>query len=237
VNNSSTGRPRITALICTLNEEENLPYVLPEIPEWVDEILLVDAHSTDRTVDVARELCPDIRILYQPGKGKGDALKHGIENASGDIIVTLDSDGETPPEEMERFVAPLLQGFDLVKGSRLTGKRPSRMLRYRWFGNKVLAITCNLLYGTHFTDICSGFNAYWRKTFLQLDLTPHPDERGCSLEQRMIVRVKMTGLRVKEVAHSSEGRIAGTSAIGGFRHALKQGFTDLLVIIKGRFCG
>ena len=96
----------ITALICALNEEKRLPSVLPRIPDCVDEVILVDGHSTDRTVEVARELCPGIRILYQPGRGKGDALRHGIEHARGDIIVTMDADGSTDPEEVPRFIEP-----------------------------------------------------------------------------------------------------------------------------------
>ncbi len=97
LNERSGQETGITALVCTLNEAENLCHVLPNIPAWVDEVLLVDGHSTDNTVEVAKKLCPDIHILYQPGKGKGDALKHGIKHAKGDIIVTLDADGATDP--------------------------------------------------------------------------------------------------------------------------------------------
>jgi len=63
--------PSITTVICALDEEESLPDILSKIPKWVDEILLVDGHSTDRTVEVAKELRPEIQVLYQPGKGKG----------------------------------------------------------------------------------------------------------------------------------------------------------------------
>ena len=108
--------PKITALICTLNEEDNLQYVLPKIPACIDEVLLVDGHSSDRTVDVARELRPDIRIMYQPDTGKDNALKYGFEQASGDIIVTIDADGTTDPEEIPAFIVPLMDGYDFVKG-------------------------------------------------------------------------------------------------------------------------
>ena len=75
---------------------------MPRVPKWIDEILLVDGHSTDRTVEVAKELRPEIKVLYQPGKGKGDALKYGITQAGGDIIVTLDADGEIAEIEQDR---------------------------------------------------------------------------------------------------------------------------------------
>ena len=227
MNNSSTGRPRITALICTLDEEENLPYVLPEIPEWVDEILLVDGHSTDRTVDVARKLCPGIRILYQPGKGKGDALKHGIENASGDIIVTLDADGATDPGGMDKFVEPLLNGYDFAKGSRLANGRPTNMPRHRWVGNKILADVTNLLYGTKYSDVCSGYNSYWKNVFLGLDLT----HDGFEMEQEMNAKISKVGLKVIEIPYEDKGRLEGNSKTKDVR----QGLKDLVIIIKERF--
>lgn len=120
-------KPTVTALICTLNEEQNLPYTLPKIPDWVDEVLLVDGHSTDSTVEVARRLRAGVRVIYQQGKGKGDALKCGVEHARGDIIVTLDADGTTDPEEIPKFIEPLLNGYDFAKGSRFLGIRPIRM--------------------------------------------------------------------------------------------------------------
>ena len=98
--NKPANCPPVSVIICTLNEEPNLPLVLPKIPDWVDEIILVDGHSTDATIKVAKKIRPDIKILCQPGNGKGDALKCGIAAATGEIIVTLDADGETPPEDI-----------------------------------------------------------------------------------------------------------------------------------------
>ena len=227
--------PKISIILCTLNEEESLPHVLPRIPDWVDEVLLIDGHSTDATVEIATRLCPRVRVLYQTGKGKGDALKLGVNEAKGEIIVTLDADGETPPEELEHFIKPLLEGNDFVKGSRLFRKRPLKMPRYRWFGNKVLAFTCNLLYGTHFSDICCGYNSFWKKEFLKLNLSYGKREIGCSMEQQMIVRAKKAGKKIKEVPINSDGRIAGKSVIGGVKNSVNQGFRDWFLIIGERF--
>jgi glycosyltransferase involved in cell wall biosynthesis len=227
--------PKVSIIVCTLNEAPNLPYVLPKIPDWVDEILLVDAHSVDATVEIAKQLCPRIRVLYQTGKGKGDALKLGINEAKGEIIVTIDADGETPPEYIESFIKPLLEGNDFAKGSRLFRKRPSKMPGYRWFGNKVLAYTCNILYGTRFSDICCGYNSFWKKEFLKLDLSYAKNEIGCSMEQRMIVRAKKAGMKIKEVPIFSDGRIAGKSVISSINQSVTQGFRDWFVIIEERF--
>jgi glycosyltransferase involved in cell wall biosynthesis len=225
----------VTTLICTLNEAENLPHVLPEIPGWVDEILIVDGHSIDDTVTVARQLCPRAKIVIQPGKGKAEAIKLGIQQAMSNIIAMLDADGETPPAEIENFIKPLLEGYDLTKGTRLFKTLPPSMPIYRWFGNKVLAITCNLLYCTRFTDVCSGYNVFWKKHFLELNLSYVANEVGCSMEQQMIVKMAKAGMKIKEVPHTCNGRIGGSSVISGFGKAWNQGFTDLWIIIKERF--
>lgn len=225
----------ITVIVCAFNEELNLPYVLPKIPKEIGEIMLVDGHSTDKTVEIAGKLRPDIRILVQPGRGKADALVYGVEQATGSIIVTIDADGETNPDEIFNFIEPLRNGYDFAKGSRLVGHRLDRMPWFRWFGNKILAITCNLLYGTKFTDVCSGYNAFRKQDFLNFKLTYNIGEVGCSMEQQMICRAIKAGLRIIEVPHKSAGRIAGASRISGVKRATKQGFTDLLVIIRERF--
>lgn len=221
------GKPRVTVLIFTLNEEATISHVLSRVPSWVDEVILVDGHSTDNTVDIARQGRPDIHVLYQPGKGKGEALRHGIQKASGDIIVTLDADGQTDPEEMPKFIEPLLSGYDWVKGSRLAYGRPLNMSWRRWFGNKVLAITSNILHGTRYTDICSGYNAFWKKAFQRL----HLSYDGFEMEQQMLVKIKKVGLKVAEVACHDPGRIGGVTKIND----IKQGFIDWFTIIKERF--
>ena len=219
------GYPKITVLICALNEAESLPYVLPKIPDWVDEILLVDGHSNDGTIEVAKKLRPEIKILCQPGKGKGDALKYGVQQATGDIVVTLDADGETDPADIPRFIEPLISGNDLAKGTRLTRGSPQNMPWHRWVGNKVLVSTCNMLSGTRYTDVCSGYNAFWKSAFLSLNV----NNDNFEMEQEMLVRAKKVGLKVAEVEHQTMSRLNGKSKVSD----VKQGFVDWIVIIKG----
>jgi glycosyltransferase involved in cell wall biosynthesis len=223
------GCPRISVIICALNEEQNLSHVLPKVPDWVDELILVDGHSTDRTVEVAKNLRPDIRVLFQLGRGKGDALKHGIKQATGDIIVTIDADGETNPEDIPRFIEPLLNGYDFAKGSRLLWGRPLKMPWHRWFGNRILDITCNFLHDTKYTDVCSGYNAFLKSAFLRLELK----RDGFEMEQEMLVKAKKAGLKVVEVEHHDLGRLGSTSKVS----TVKQGFTNLLVIMRECFRG
>jgi glycosyltransferase involved in cell wall biosynthesis len=219
--------PKISVVICALNEESNLHHVLPGISDLADEILLVDGHSTDSTISISMQLCPRIKVVIQSGKGKGDAIKQGVREASGDIIVTLDADGQTNPADIMRFVTPLLEGYDFSKGTRLAHGRPPNMRGYRWVGNKILVLTSNVLFGTKYTDVCSGYNAIWKSAFLRIPLT----NDGFEMEQEMMVKAKKVGLKVIEVEHFDAGRMGSSSKVSG----LKQGFIDFWVIIKARF--
>lgn len=223
----SCATPKVSVVVCTLNEAENLPHVLPKVPEWVDEVLIVDGRSVDGTVELAKKLKAGVRIIFQPGRGKGDALKFGVLQALGEIIVTLDADGETDPSDLPPFVEAVRRGYDFAKGSRLVRGRPQRMPFYRWLGNKALALTFNLLYGTRFTDICSGYVAFRKQSFLKLELTYD----NCEMEQQMLARARKLGMAIVEIPHRSDGRIAGTSKVRG----IKQGLIDWLVIIRERF--
>ena len=105
----------VTLVIPAFNEERNLLHVLPMIPQLVDEVIIVDGHSIDNTVVEARKLCPWARIIYQEGKGKGNALRTGFGQATGDIVVTMDADGSMNPNEIVRFVEALRNGYDFAR--------------------------------------------------------------------------------------------------------------------------
>jgi len=221
-------KPKVTVLICAFNEEKNLPHVLPKIPKWIDEVLLIDGHSEDKTVAVARELLPNIRIEYQPNKGKDDALEYGISLASGDIIVTLDADGNTEPEEIPNFIEPLLKGYDFVKGSRFLKTKPLQMPWHRRFGNWVLFTEVNILFVARYTDVCSGYNSFWKKAWEKIKF---PEEFG--YEPLIIIRAKKAGLKIAEVTTLDKGRISGESKLSSWR----QGWGAFKAILKERFSG
>jgi glycosyltransferase involved in cell wall biosynthesis len=111
--------PRISVIISALNEGRNLPYVLARMPDGLHELILVDGHSVDDTVAVARKLRPDMRIVMQTrtGKGNGNALACGFAAATDDIIAMIDADGSADPHEIPRFVKALLDGADFAKGT------------------------------------------------------------------------------------------------------------------------
>lgn len=199
---------RISAVIPTLNEEKNLRHILPNIKQWVDELIVVDGHSTDETVNVARELCPSVRIVMQEGRGKGDALRAGFAAATGDIIVMLDADGSTDPSEIPIFVGALLSGADFAKGSRfLQGGGTEDMEFYRKFGNWCFVWMVRLMFGSKYTDLCYGYNAFWRRVLPQLDLTCD----GFEIETMMNIRALKAGLQIIEVPSFEASRIHGDS--------------------------
>ncbi len=218
----------ISVVVPALNEAENLPHVLPRIPKWVDEVLLVDGYSTDNTVEVARKLWPGIRIIVQKGRGKGAALRSGFASASGDIIVMIDADGSTDPGEIPSFVAPLLKGADFAKGSRfLKGGGTADMPLYRQFGNRIFVTLVRLLFGAKFSDLCYGYNAFWAKAIRQLDL----DGDGFEIETMMNVRAFQSGLRVVEVPSFEAKRVFGVGRL----QTIPDGWRVLKTIFKERF--
>jgi glycosyltransferase involved in cell wall biosynthesis len=219
----------VSVLICTLNEAENLPHVIPGIPEWVYEILLVDGNSTDNTLAVATRLKSDIRILRQPGRGKGDALRHGLAQAQGDIVVTLDADGATDPAELDKFIQPLLNGYDFVKGTRFGLGFPRNKPWYRILGNWIITLTFDTLFLARYTDLCSGYNAFWKKRVLEAGCLPDGD--GFENEPLINSRVRKQHLKVVEVAHRDSGRISGSVK----EHAWRQGFKAIKCIVRERF--
>jgi glycosyltransferase involved in cell wall biosynthesis len=217
----------VTVLIPTLNEADNLPYILPLIPNWVDEVLIVDGYSTDNTVEVARKVMPEVRVVMQDGRGKGNALRKGFEVATGDIVVTLDADGSHNPCEIVSFVAMLISGADFVKGSRFSqGASSSDITTLRKFGNWCFVVLTNILFGTRYTDITYGYNATWRRLAPALAL----DIDGWACEIITNIRAKRNGLRVVELACHESDRIAGRAKL----HTFKAGWAILKAILKER---
>jgi glycosyltransferase involved in cell wall biosynthesis len=207
---SRPARPTVSIVIPTLNEAENLPYILPQLPMHADELVLVDGRSTDETLETARRLCPDIQIVIQEGMGKGAALQSGFSACTGDIIVMLDADGSNDPAEIPRFVGALLSGADFAKGSRfLQGGGTADMPRYRKAGNRLFVWLVRLLFGSRYSDLCYGYNAFWRDVIEDLTL----DANGFEIETMMNIRALRAGLTIVEVPSFEEARIHGESKL------------------------
>jgi len=218
---------RVSVVIPTLNEAENLPHVLPRLPAGLYEVILVDGHSTDGTIEVARRLRPDVRVVTQSGRGKGNALAAGFAAATGDIFVMLDADGSTDAAEIPRFVAALCNGADFVKGSRFAqGGASSDITFTRRVGNWALNTLVNTLYGTSYTDLCYGFNAFWARCLPYMRV----DCDGFEVETLINVRIAKGGLVIHEVPSYERDRIHGRSNL----HAVRDGVRVLRTIARER---
>ncbi len=222
---TSNNPPQVSLIIPALNEAKNLPYVLPRVPQWISEVLLVDGHSTDNTAEVARKINPSVRIIAQPGRGKGDALRAGFAAAKGDIIVTMDADGSNDPAEILAFVALLRTGADFVKGSRFVqGGGSSDMTFFRKLGNWGLMTITRVALGCNFSDLCYGYNAFWAACLPALN----PDVDGFEVEACLNIRALSAGLKVAELPSYEERRIFGESNL----KALPDGWRILKLIFR-----
>jgi glycosyltransferase involved in cell wall biosynthesis len=220
--------PSVSVVIPALNEERNLPHVFARLPRDVTQVILVDGGSTDRTVAVARELWPAVMIVQQTRTGKGNALACGFAACTGDIIVMIDADGSTDPAEIPDFVKTLVGGADFAKGSRFrAGGGSDDITPLRRLGNAGLNGVVNVLFGTRFTDLCYGYNAFWRRLLPSLDLPDigapsAADGRtlwgdGFEIETLINVRIAAQQLRIEEVPSHEAPRLYGESNLRTFR--------------------
>jgi glycosyltransferase involved in cell wall biosynthesis len=213
-NGARAALPAVSVVIPTLNEAENLPHVFARLPAGLHEVIVVDGNSTDGTEDVARSLRPDVKVVMQTGRGKGNALAAGFAACTGDIIVTLDADGSADAAEIPRFVAALCNGADFVKGSRFAqGGGSSDITLIRRCGNRGLNLLVNVLYHTSYTDLCYGYSAFWARCLPYL----HVDCDGFEVETLINVRIAKAGLVVHEVPSYERDRIHGSSNLRSVR--------------------
>jgi glycosyltransferase involved in cell wall biosynthesis len=220
--------PVVSVVIPTLNEENNIAWVLERLPALVDEVVLVDGRSTDNTIAVARSVRPDLRLVLETQPGKGAALRAGFAAARGEYIVMIDADGSMDPAEITRFVDALRDGCDMVKGSRFApGGGTADISPIRQLGNDALRRAVNLLYRTNFTDLCYGFIAFRRERLEVLRLY----SAGFEIETEMISRAVVASLRIGEVPSFEAQRRYGESNLRAWR----DGRRALKTLLQQRF--
>ena len=203
---------KIAVIIPALNEEESLPYVLPELP-WsiLDRVIVVDNGSTDRTAVVAA--AGGALVVHEPQRGYGAACFAGIRAAQeADIFVFLDADGSFDAGEIPLLVAPIERGeAELVLGSRLRGERESgAMPLHAVFGNWLVARVIHHLAKIPLTDL-GPFRAIRRQTLERLQM----QERTYGWPSEMIVKAARLGIPIREIPVSYRKRRGGHSKVSG----------------------
>ncbi len=234
---------RVSVIIPARNEARNLPHVLAALPPGLHEVILVDGHSADDTVEVALRIRPDVKIVQQTRRGKGNALACGFAALTGDMVVLLDADGSADPGEIPDFVAALTTGADFAKGTRFDkGGHSHDITKLRRIGNAALNHLVNLLFRTRYTDLCYGYNAFWVHVLPVLELLPADQPTaigtptgssgmmrgdGFEIETLMTVRAAHAHLRITEVASIEKARMHGASNL----RAIPDGIRVLRTIL------
>src|SRR3954453_9530221 len=221
--------PRVSVVIPTYNEAKNLPHVFALLPEDVHQVVIVDGRSVDDTIEVARSLRPDVTVVLQNRIGKGNAMACGFAAVTGDIIVMLDADGSADPREIPLFVEALTAGADFAKGTRFAnGGGSADITRMRAWGNRWLNRSANLLFGTRYTDLCYGYNAFWTYCLdvLELDADGDAQEQklwgdGFESETLINTRVAKARLRIVEVPSFEFERTRGLSNLNAWRDGFR----------------
>jgi glycosyltransferase involved in cell wall biosynthesis len=225
VTNEKQQKQNITIVIPTMNEVKNIKEVFPNIPDFVDEIVVVDGNSTDGTREEIIKFRKDTKIIIEKPSGKGAAIKTGFKNATGDLIIMMDADGSHNPREITELLKPILNGYDVSKGSRLLpGGGSADFTPFRKLGNMIFVSMVNTLYGSKYTDLCYGYRAFKKEALEKM----YCSSTGFEIETEQSILMIKAGLKIKEVPSFEELRKNGTSNLNAFR----DGYRILNVIMK-----
>jgi len=220
----------ITAVIPARNEKPNLTEVIEGVRPFVDEVLLVDGHSTDGSRELAQTL--GVRVVLDNGKGKGEAVRVGVAAAKGDVIVLIDADCSHDPKDIPALLAPILAGqADMVIGSRMTGgshELHGDINRFvRLTGSLVILLAINYRWNVRLTDVQNGFRAIRKDVAGTIGLT----ENIHTIEEEMVMKALKKGFRVAETPSREYERKHGDSTLSHW----KDGHRFVWCVVKNIF--
>ncbi len=199
--------------------------MLEGLPDYIDEIIIVDGHSRDKTVEAARKF--GATVLYD-NTGKGSALRVGMKSARGDILIIMDADCSHIPSEIGLLVAGIQSGFDICMGSRfIQGGGTEDMTLLRKLGNKFFVFLVNLLWGMNYSDLCYGYRSMRKDSIGKLGL----ESDGFGIETELSIRAAKKKLRVLEVPSYEKARASGKGNLRTF----SDGWMILKRILKEFF--
>ena len=216
----------ITVVIPCLNEEQGIEQVLQRIPDFVDETVVVDNGSTDRTADVARSF--GAQVIREDVRGYGRSYKRGFANAKGDVIITLDGDHSYPPDAISYLIEAFLHlDVDFLNASRFPVRDRRAMSLKHKIGNLVLSMAMSLLYFRWVRDSQSGMWVFRREILSWMDI--ESDSMAFS-EEIKIEALKNSRIRFAEIP------VQYTSRLGEIKlNPWRDGFYNLWFLVHKRF--
>lgn len=204
---------KVTAVVPTKNEAKSVGDTLKRTAKYVDEIILIDGHSTDDTIAVAKKTIPSIKIVHQKSKGKGAGMRESIPYITGDIVVFVDADGSHIPEHIPTLVKKIEDGADMVIASRFLGGS-DEFTPLRKFLNWLVNVSVNLLFNSHYSDTQNGFRALRVSTLKKMNLISENFE----VETEMCIRASKLGAKVVDVPSHEMSRVYGASNLSILKH-------------------
>lgn len=216
----------ITVIIPCLNEEQGIESVLRAMPDFVDEVIVVDNNSTDRTSDVAASL--GAKVIREDVRGYGRSYKRGFATASGDLIITLDGDHSYPVDALSYLIEAFLHlDVDFLNASRFPVRESHAMSFKNKLGNLVLSLTMSVLFLHWVRDSQSGMWVF-RRSILK-DMKLESDGMAFS-EEIKVEALRNPRIRFREISIMYSSRLGETKL-----NAWRDGFRNLAFLVKKRF--
>ena len=224
---------KLSVIVPVFNERNTVGEILRRM-RAVDldlerEFVVVDDGSDDGTTAVLSQLGDStVKIVsHARNQGKGAAIRTGLENVTGDLVLIQDADLEYDPEDWPKLIAPILKGrASVVYGSRFTGERRN-MLYTHWLGNKMLSVATNLLYNTTLSDMETCYKLFDRRVLDGLTI----ESDRFDFEPEITAKILRKGIRIYEVPIS----FAGRELVDGKKITWRDGFSALGALVKYRF--
>ena len=216
----------ITVIIPCLNEEQGIEQIMRRMPEFVDETIVVDNGSTDRTSDVANRY--GAKVIREDVRGYGRAYKTGFASACGDLIITLDGDQSYPPDAISYLLEAFLHlDVDFLNTSRFPVRDRKAMSFMNKLGNLILSLAMSILYFRWVRDSQSGMWVFRRSILKNMKLTS--DSMAFS-EEVKIEALKSNRVRFAEISIQYSSRLGETKL-----NLWRDGFYNLWFLVKKRF--
>jgi glycosyltransferase involved in cell wall biosynthesis len=224
---------KVSFLIPAYNEARTIAAVIERVQAlpFEKQLIVIDDGSTDETPAILERLAAEhgnLVVISQPNRGKGAALRAGIERIEGDVVVVQDADLEYDPSDVPELIQPILNGVaDVVYGSRLMGGRPQRAhLYWHRLGNQFLSMLAGVLYNTTLSDIETGYKAFRTEVLRSLQLR----EDDFAIEPEITGRICKQRLRIYELPISYYGRTYAE----GKKITWRDGFKAARVLVRVR---